>query len=193
MIGLSIWRCGATDHESASHGSDRQAARAIRNVRARPAVDESSLLTPTDVEIVEAFMVPDELVPGYRLIDVLGHGALGVVYLAHQDRMQRDVAIKAILQKRLSQTNVCNGFRRRRPRSDDLQHPNIVAAFDSGTHRGRLFLVMELVRGTDLRQRIDQGPIPLDHALSILRQTAAGLPTRLHLNRSFIATSSRPT
>ncbi len=135
----------------------------------------TGMLTPTEVEIVEAFMAPEDMVSGYRLLDVLGQGALGVVYLAHQDRLQRDVAIKVILQSRISQMNVLQRFQKEATAIGRLQHPGIVAAFDSGTHRGNVFLVMELVRGIDLRERIDQGPIPIAHIVSILRQTASAL------------------
>ncbi|MGB7323845.1 MAG: serine/threonine-protein kinase [Rubripirellula sp.] len=136
---------------------------------------EASMMSPPQIEIAEAFVDPENLAPGFRLVDVLGQGALGVVYRAHQGRLQRDVAIKAIMQTRLQQSNVLQRFQKESAAIGRLQHPNIVAAFDSGTHQGRVFLVMELVRGIDLRMRIKQGPIPLSHALSIIRQTASGL------------------
>ncbi|WP_186776440.1 serine/threonine protein kinase [Rubripirellula reticaptiva] len=136
---------------------------------------EASMMSPPQIEIAEAFVDPDDLAPGFRLVDVLGQGALGVVYRAHQGRLQRDVAIKAIMQTRLQQSNVLQRFQKESAAIGRLQHPNIVSAFDSGTHQGRVFLVMELVRGIDLRMRIKQGPIPLSHALSIVRQTASGL------------------
>jgi hypothetical protein len=56
-----------------------------------------------------------------------------------------------------------------------LQHPNIVSAYDFGSHRNRLYLVMELVQGVDLGRRLEAGPIALATALAIARQTAAGL------------------
>ncbi len=136
---------------------------------------ESAAMSPPQVEIAEAFIDPDDLAPGFRLLDVIGQGALGVVYRAHQSRMRRDVAIKAIMQSRLHQSNVLQRFQNESEAIGRLQHPNIVSAFDSGTHRGRVYLVMELVEGIDLRIRIKQGPIPISHALSIVRQTASGL------------------
>lgn len=136
---------------------------------------ESGILSSPQVEMVDAFLEPDDLAPGYRLLDVLGQGALGVVYRARQERLQRDVAIKAILQARLSQTNVLQRFQKEAAAIARLQHPNIVAAYDSGTHRGRVFLVMELVSGSDLRERILLGALPLEQSLAIVRQTALGL------------------
>ena len=137
---------------------------------------ESGILKPIDAEIALAFAAPHDLAPGYELLDVLGHGALGVVYRAHQPHLKRDVAIKSILQNRLVEQNVVARFQQEGAAIGQLQHPNIVSAFDSGSHNRRLFLVMELVRGTDLRERLDsKGAMDLTTALSILRQTASGL------------------
>ena len=135
---------------------------------------EMGLLQPVEVEIVEAFTNPQDLAPGYELIDVLGYGALGVVYRAHQSRLQRDVAIKSIIQP-LSQQNSLARFQQEGAAIGRLHHPNIVSAYDSGTHHNRLYLVMELVKGDDLRQRLTAGPLDTPTALSIVRQTASGL------------------
>jgi serine/threonine protein kinase len=137
---------------------------------------ELGLLEPFEAEIAEAFIAPWDLAPGYELLDVLGYGALGVVYRARQPRLQRDVAVKAIMQSRLVELNVAARFQQEIAAIGRLQHPNIVSAFDSGTHHRRLFLVMELVRGIDLRQRLQRdGAMDLTTALSVVRQTAAGL------------------
>ena len=147
-----------------------------RSVTAARWAIESGVLKPVEAEIAEAFSAPKDLAPGYELLDVLGYGALGVVYRAHQPHLKRDVAIKAILQSRLVEQNVAARFQQEGAAIGRLQHPNIVSAFDSGSHRERLFLVMELVRGTDLRERLDRvGPIDLATSLSIVRQTALGL------------------
>ena len=136
---------------------------------------EMGLLTPIDVEVVEAFLAPKDLAPGYELLDVVGFGALGVVYRARQPHLHRDVAIKAILQSRLSQQNVVARFQQEGALIGRLQHPNIVSAYDFGSHRNRLYLVMELVAGVDLSRRAEDGPMPIGKALSIVRQTASGL------------------
>lgn len=137
---------------------------------------ETGMLRPIDVEIAEAFAAPTDLAPGFELVDVLGYGGLGVVYRAHQPHLKRDVAIKAILQNRLVEQNVAARFQQEGAAIGRLQHPNIVSAFDSGSHNRRLYLVMELVEGTDLREKLDSdGAMDLPTALSIVRQTASGL------------------
>ena len=156
-------------------------ARALLHDSSEQSVDPSQLAVETgilesvEVEIVEAFVAPGDLAPGYELLDVLGYGALGVVYRARQPRLQRDVAVKSIMQSRVAQQNVIARFQQEGAAIGRLQHPNIVSAYDSGTHRSRLYLVMELVDGSDLSQRLDQGPLDSSTALSILRQTASGL------------------
>lgn len=140
-----------------------------------PLAIELGLLKSFEVDIVDAFLSPADLAPGYELVDVLGHGALGVVYLARQPRLQREVAIKSILQSRLAQQNVAARFQREGAAIGRLQHPNIVSAYDSGAHQGRLFLVMELVKGSDLQDRLADGPLDVTTSLSIARQTALGL------------------
>jgi serine/threonine protein kinase len=136
---------------------------------------EMEWLQPVDVEIVHAFIAPDDLAPGYELLDVVGTGALGVVYRARQPHLQRDVAIKAILQSRLSNQNVAARFQQEGAAIGRLQHPNIVSAYDFGSHRNRLYLVMEFVPGVDLARRLDEGAFLTDISLSIIRQAAAGL------------------
>lgn len=146
-----------------------------RSVMAAALSIELGLLQPVDVEVVEAFIAPNDLAPGYQLRSVLGHGALGVVFRAHQPHLKRDVAIKAIKQSSLSQQGAIARFQQEGAAIGRLHHPNIVSAFDSGTHGNRLYLVMELVAGVDLRKRLTEGPLDVRKALSIVRQTAAGL------------------
>ena len=136
---------------------------------------ESGMLDPLEAEIVDAFISPKDLAPGYELLDVLGFGALGVVYRARQPHLQRDVAIKAIMQSRLSQQNVVARFQQEAAAIGRLQHPNIVSAYDSGSHHNRLYLVMELVQGCDLREQLEKGPLDVKTAMSVVRQTASGL------------------
>lgn len=136
---------------------------------------QTGLMKPVEVEIVEAFIEPDELAPGYALKDVLGFGALGVVYRAYQSRLQRDVAIKSIIPSCVNQQNSIARFQQEGTLIGRLKHPNIVAAYDSGCHRDRLYLVMELVEGQDLREKLESGPLDAKTSLLILRQSALGL------------------
>lgn len=136
---------------------------------------QTGMLKPVEVEIVEAFTSPEDLAPGYTLKNVLGHGALGIVYRAYQARLHRDVAIKSIIESRVTLQNVVARFEQEGTAIGRLKHPNIVRAYDSGCHNDRLYLVMELVEGQDLRQKLETGALDPQTSLWILRQTAMGL------------------
>jgi Tol biopolymer transport system component len=106
----------------------------------------------------------DKLGP-YEILEPLGAGGMGEVYRAHDPRMGRDVAIK-IAPERFSER-----FEREVHAVAALNHPNVCTIHDVGPN----YLVMELVEGPTLAERIRQGPIPLEEALEIARQIADAL------------------
>src|SRR5262249_24198316 len=101
----------------------------------------------------------------YRVEAVLGAGGMGKVYRAIDTRLGRPVAVK------LSRIEFSKRFEREVRAIATLNHPNICTLFDVGHN----FLVMELVEGITLADRIKQGPIPFDEALDISRQIIAAL------------------
>ena len=106
----------------------------------------------------------------YRVDRVLGRGGMGAVYCAHDMRLERDVAIKVVRAELLSDPDARTRFRREAQLVARLQHPGIVSVFDYGTLAdGAAFLVMEYVRGRDLRAvlRAD-GPMPPDRVARLL-------------------------
>jgi serine/threonine protein kinase len=139
------------------------------------------LLSPVQLDIIQTLLRPGEIVPGYELLNVLGHGGMGVVYRARQKTLDRAVAIKTILVSQMANRSMVSRFEQEARAVARLQHPHIIAAIDFGQRDGRLFFVMELVEGEDLeslieRRRLDQ---PYDvterFAWGIVRQAAAGL------------------
>ena len=144
-------------------------------VGASSAALQTGMLLPVQVEMIEALSKPDDLAPGYEVSDVLGHGALGIVYRAYQLRLKRDVAIKSIIESRVTTQDVISRFEQEGTTIGRLKHPNIVRAYDFGCHNDRLYLVMELVEGQDLRKQLESGPLDTQTSLWILRQTALGL------------------
>jgi Tol biopolymer transport system component/predicted Ser/Thr protein kinase len=101
----------------------------------------------------------------YEIIEPIGKGGMGEVYRAHDSRVGRDVAIK------VSAAQFSERFEREVRAVAALNHPNICTLYDVGPN----YLVMELVEGPTLSERIKEGPIPLDEALGIARQIAAAL------------------
>jgi serine/threonine-protein kinase len=101
----------------------------------------------------------------YRITDTLGAGGMGVVYRATDTRLGREVAIK------FATEGFSERFEREARAVAALNHPNICTLYDVADK----YLVMELVEGPTLAERIKEGPVPLDEALGIAMQIAAGL------------------
>ena len=107
----------------------------------------------------------------YRLGAKLGQGAMGEVYRATDTKLGRDVAIKLIAPALAADPSRLASFTREAQVLASLNHPNIAAIYGVEDHA----LVMELVEGPTLADRIKHGPIPMDEALAIVRQIADGL------------------
>jgi serine/threonine-protein kinase len=108
--------------------------------------------------------VGDKLGP-YEIVAPIGAGGMGEVYRAHDPRMGRDVAIK------LAAERFSERFDREVRAVAALNHPNICALYDVGPN----YLVMELIEGPTLADRIRQGAIPLDEVLGLAKQIAEAL------------------
>jgi eukaryotic-like serine/threonine-protein kinase len=111
----------------------------------------------------------------YVILDAIGAGGMGEVYRARDAKLNRDVALKILPEAFTLDGDRVARFRREAQLLASLNHPNIAAIYgfeDSGdTHA----LVLELVEGPTLADRIANGPIPLDEALSIAKQIAEAL------------------
>lgn len=90
------------------------------------------------------------VLPGYELIKLLGHGGMGIVYLARDQRLKRLVAIKMIRHGGGSPVSLESRFRREAEAIARLQHPHIVQVFEVGNHQGIPYLVLEYVAGGNL-------------------------------------------
>jgi serine/threonine-protein kinase len=108
-------------------------------------------------------------------LEQLGAGAMGVVYRAHDEKLDRDVAIK-VLRRGLLEDDVARRRIRREARAiSRLSHPNIAAIFDFDTSEGVDFLVMELVPGISLDARLGRDPLTSEAVVDLGIELAAGL------------------
>jgi tRNA A-37 threonylcarbamoyl transferase component Bud32 len=117
--------------------------------------------------------VPHVIEKKYRIDRVIGRGGMGAVYRARDMRLDRAVARKVVRADLLDDPEARTRFRREAQMLARLQHPGIVSVFDYGTFAdGSAFLVMELVRGEDLRRVLRrQGILPSSQAVPLLTAT----------------------
>jgi Tol biopolymer transport system component len=116
----------------------------------------------------------DRLGP-YEILSRLGTGGMGVVYRARDSRLDRDVAIKVLPDVMANDPERIARFRREARVAASLNHPNIAAVYGFEDEGGAHFLVMELVEGATLAERLQSGAMPIDEALALGAQIAEGL------------------
>ena len=113
----------------------------------------------------------------YELAASIGAGGMGEVYRAHDARLGRDVAVKIISASFAQDPGRLNRFEQEARAAAALNHPNILAVYDIGTHDGSPYIVSELLEGSTLRDRLREGPLTIrkvvDYALQIARGLAA--------------------
>lgn len=98
--------------------------------------------------------------PGYELIDILGHGGMGVVYRARQTALNRMVALKMIIAGPHAAEAMLARFKAEAEAIAQLQHSNIVQIYDIGEHEGQPYFSLELVEGGSLAQKLIGHPQP---------------------------------
>jgi len=111
----------------------------------------------------------------YPIEREIGRGGMGVVYLGHDTRLDRPVAIKVLPEAFASDPERLARFEREARLVASLNHPNIAGIYGLEEDGARRFLALEYVEGETLAERIARGPLPLDDTLDLLRQVAAAL------------------
>ncbi len=111
----------------------------------------------------------------YEVTAPIGEGGMGQVYRARDTKLDRDVAIKILPEAFAHDADRLARFQREAKTLASLNHPHIAAIYGLEESGGVSALVMELVEGDDLSQRIARGAIPLDEALPIAKQIAEAL------------------
>jgi serine/threonine protein kinase/Tol biopolymer transport system component len=114
-------------------------------------------------------------VQSYEVLSLLGAGGMGEVYRAKDTKLGRDVALKVLSEEFAEDPERVTRFEREARLLAALNHPNVAAIHGLEESEGRHVLVLELVEGETLAERIGRGPIPIGEALPLFRQLAAGL------------------
>ena len=111
----------------------------------------------------------------YEILDAIGAGGMGEVYKARDSRLGRDVAIKILPSTLATDPDRLRRFEQEARAAAALNHPNILAVHDIGTHDARPYIVSELLEGGTLRERIAPVGLPVRKAVDYAIQIARGL------------------
>jgi TolB-like protein/Tfp pilus assembly protein PilF len=144
------------------------------------------VLTAARLASDEAAMKPGTLVGPYQINALIARGGMGIVYRATDTRLDRQVALKLLAPLGGPDELRVERFLREARITASLDHPNIVEVYDVGTHDGQPFMVVELLEGETLRDRLDRGPIAeadarrmgIDIARGLVAANTAGLVHR---------------
>src|SRR4029079_12304660 len=118
---------------------------------------------------------PGTRIGPYEIKSLLGAGGMGEVFLAHDARLGRDVALKVLPAEYASDPDRLRRFEIEARAASQLNHPNILTVFDIGTADGQPYVVAERLEGETLRDRLVRGPLAEREVLDIARQVARGL------------------
>jgi len=119
--------------------------------------------------------VVGQLLSHYRILERVGAGGMGLVFRARDERLERDVAVKVLPAGSLADDAARRRFRREALAASRLSHPGIATVFDFDSESDTDFLVMELVPGETLHQRLSRGALPESEAVDFASQIAEAL------------------
>ena len=111
----------------------------------------------------------------YEIVAPIGAGGMGDVYRARDERLKREVAIKVLPGAASTEPDRLRRFEQEAQSASALNHPNIMAVYDVGSHDGVPYIVTELLEGQTLRERLVAGPLPPRKAAEYAAQIARGL------------------
>ncbi|MDX1660007.1 MAG: protein kinase, partial [Nitriliruptorales bacterium] len=111
----------------------------------------------------------------YRLLREIGRGGMAEVWAAEDEVLDREVAVKLLSRRFANDQHFIERFRDEARHAASLNHPNVVAVFDTGDHGGLPFIVMELVQGRSLQEAIAAGGLTEQRALEVCAEVCAAL------------------
>ena len=122
----------------------------------------------------------DKLISHYKILEKLGGGGMGEVYLAEDTKLDRKVALKFLPPHASLDADANARFQREAKAAAALNHPNIITVYEIGEHEGRAFIAMEYIKGQSLREKIKTAtaqstPLPIDEVINIVSQVCDGL------------------
>jgi len=135
-------------------------------------VDHEADNDPTKTHVV---LTKETMVQHYRIIEKIGAGGMGEVYLAEDTKLNRQVALKFMPAHLASDTDMRTRFTREAQAAAKLDHPNIVPVYEVGEFHDRPFIVMAHIDGQSLRDIIKKGKLSVSESISLTMQICEGL------------------
>jgi TolB-like protein/Flp pilus assembly protein TadD len=111
----------------------------------------------------------------YRLLEPLGRGAMGEVWLAEDSQLPRKVAVKLLPRELAADADAVERLLREAKAAASVDHPNVVTVHEAGIAEGRPYVVMQRVEGETLEARLARGPLPVEETIAMVRALADAL------------------
>jgi serine/threonine protein kinase len=146
----------------------------VGRAAARPLSEDGGV--SEDISAAQADVSPGDKIAGYRLVEQIGQGGMAVVYRAHDERLDRRVALKVLAPGLAADTAFRTRFIRESRAAAAVDHPNIIPIYDAGDAGGFLFISMRYVQGGEVRALLRDGyGLPPARAWHIVSQVASAL------------------
>ena len=119
-------------------------------------------------------LTPGTKLGPYEILGPIGAGGMGEVYRARDARLAREVAVKVLPASFVADPDRLRRFEQEARATGQLNHPNILAVYDTGTHDGTPYVVEELLEGVTLREKMAGAPVPVAAGVGVVVPVGAG-------------------